>query len=268
MQSVYVLPNGKVLADEGVVAGAEVTVYVLNPNTNRYVVWDGEAFLQQNPQTTDPEGKYGLILPPGKYYLEVRLKGYRLLRTPIFNLDNHIPINTDFSLEKLSTFKLFGKEFYLPTWKKTLVPVAINQLEGLLEEEVSSLVESELPFFILQQGDNPLYSSDLVGKPTVLSFLTTWSPLATAQMEVLDELMENSGIRTVGVFEQETTSKVSLFMNRGGYMTNVWADEDGELVDDFSLHTTPTHVLIDSKGIVKDVVVGFLSKEELLEKLY
>ena len=268
LQSVYVLPNGRVLIDEGVVADARVTVYVLNPNTNRYVVWDGKAFLQQNPQTTDPEGKYGLILPPGKYYLEVKKKGYRLLRTPIFNLDDHTPINTDFSLEKLSTLRLLGKEFYLPSWKKTLVSVVVNQPENLFVEEVSSLVGSELPFFIINQGDKPLYSSDLVGKPTVLSFLTTWSPLANAQMEVLGELKKNNGIRTVGVFEQETTSKVSLFMTRGGYETEVWADEDGELVEDFSIHTTPTHILLDSKGKVRDVVVGFMGKEEILKKLY
>lgn len=268
LQHINILANGRVLYDNKPVLEAELRVFVLNPNTNRFVMWNGETYSQNNPQIADQEGKYGLILPSGTYYMEVGLDGYRLLRTEIFSIENHTPINTDFSLEKLTTFKLFGKEFYLPTFKKTLVSVSINQPESLFTGEVSSLIGSELPFFILSQGASPLYSSDLVGKPTVLSFLTTWSPLVSEQMEVLDGLMENSGVRTVGVFEQETTSKVKLFMSRGGYETSVWADEDGELVDDFSIHTTPTHVLMDSKGKVRDVVVGFLSEEELLEKLY
>jgi thiol:disulfide interchange protein len=44
-------------------------------------------------------------------------------------------------------------------------------------------------------------------------------------------------------------------------------DEDGLLVETFNLHTVPTHFFLDSKGIVKNVFVGFLNAQALVTKL-
>ena len=123
------------------------------------------------------------------------------------------------------------------------------------------MVGKPLSEITLPTKNGVLYGSDLLGQPTVVSFLTTWSPVAADQMMALAALAENSGVKVIPIFEQETQSMVDLFIKRGGYTLPVWVDEDGKLGEEFELGTAPLHWLVDSKGMIKAIHTGFLTSE-------
>lgn len=58
------------------IPGAIVTLYWLNPKTQKYEIWPGKEFAQENPQITDSTGKYAFLVPEGYYYLRVEAPGY------------------------------------------------------------------------------------------------------------------------------------------------------------------------------------------------
>jgi hypothetical protein len=65
--------NDRLDEGEPVIAGAEVTLSQLNPETGDLVEWDGRATGQFNPQTTDGSGRFAFFaLPPGEYRLQIK----------------------------------------------------------------------------------------------------------------------------------------------------------------------------------------------------
>lgn len=96
-------PLGKIIVKErGTVSpGSEVSVFVLNEDEKGYVRWQGEEFGTPNPFIADPDGKYSLFLPPGKYYLKVQKDGFEKIRSEKFEVKTSGYIDIDFRLVKL-----------------------------------------------------------------------------------------------------------------------------------------------------------------------
>ena len=61
---------------EARISDANVFIYWLNPDTNKYELWPAKDFQQENPQTTDITGKYSFLVPVGEYYLKVDSHDY------------------------------------------------------------------------------------------------------------------------------------------------------------------------------------------------
>lgn len=58
------------------ISGAVVSLYWLNPETQRYELWPAKDFQQENPQTTDVRGSYSFLVPNGNYYIKVDAPGF------------------------------------------------------------------------------------------------------------------------------------------------------------------------------------------------
>lgn len=99
--SLLVDPSGYIYdaADGSRVRGATVTLYYLQPDRDAWVVWDAEAFGQQNPQTTPKDGSYGFMVPPGSYYIEVSAKGYALHRSQTVVVEADRPVFLNIGLK-------------------------------------------------------------------------------------------------------------------------------------------------------------------------
>ena len=54
----------------------EVSLYVQDPLSKIWALWDGKTFGQENPQKISEDGTYQYFLPPGIYYLQIRSSGY------------------------------------------------------------------------------------------------------------------------------------------------------------------------------------------------
>jgi len=237
---------------------AQISVYIFNQTENDFVLFDASPYLQVNPQPTDADGHYRLILPAGKYYLEITAPGQRKQRTTIFNIASPTPITQNFSLTP---------SFFFANWWAQTVPF---QSTNIPSDSISanSLVGQPLPDFDLSTADFAFSNTTILGKPTVITFITSWEPQTSDQLLALDRFQAtNPGINIVAVAVQESVSKVSIFQKTGGYTTPIVADPDGILVLPLSLQSLPTHLIIDKKGIIKEVIVGYTDENSLLNSV-
>jgi hypothetical protein len=56
---------------------AKASLYVLNPSTKSYELWDAEPYGQVNPQVTKSDGQYAFLVPAGTYQLRIEVEGYK-----------------------------------------------------------------------------------------------------------------------------------------------------------------------------------------------
>ena len=146
------------------------------------------------------------------------------------------------------------------------------------EAKVSGVkIGEKAPYFELKDLDeNPVAITGLLGKPFILTFWTTWNILSADQIKIFDDYLvarekENNGIEAlfdiVTINSQEDKSIVSNFMRRGGYQVKVLLDEDGSAGEAYHARNLPVTYFLDADGIIRDVSLGILSEEMLLQKI-
>ncbi|MCS7283265.1 MAG: carboxypeptidase regulatory-like domain-containing protein [Anaerolineae bacterium] len=80
------------------IQGATVTCYYSDTEKNEWVIWEAALYNNQlNPQSTDAEGRYGFMVPPGQYYVTASKPGYADNRTEVYTIppevtDANIPL--------------------------------------------------------------------------------------------------------------------------------------------------------------------------------
>lgn len=268
LNKVMVVANGKLSGQNNEVANGKITVYYQEPVTDTWAVWDGAAYSQNNPQITDGNGNYSLFLPPGKYYLHVEAPGFKTSDTEFFTIDTPKPINANFTLSPLKLLFALGPiKIYLPDFSTLSVPF-VNNVPTAATQSTNELIGQSTPFFSLSvSGQNSFTSDSLTGKPTVLTFLNTWSPSSTEQISILDKFAQNKDFNSAVIVEGEKVSKVYVFQKRGGYSLPIFADPDATLAIPYNLSFLPVHYFLDRKGVVQKVIYGALNEEELANTL-
>jgi len=129
------------------------------------------------------------------------------------------------------------------------------------------LLGKNLPATKLVNSEGRSLTTSYLGKPTILTFLNTWSPLAVSQLGDLEVVARNKDVNLVVIVPQESAASLTIFQKRGGYKLTMLADPDGELVEVVNLNSVPTHLFINRKGVVQKVKVGLMPSKELLENL-
>lgn len=252
-----------IIEHAGTVTGATkqastFTVYTFDTDSQQFVVWNSEPFNQRNPQQTGDNGTYSLFLPSGKYYIEVTSLGYKKVRSQIFDITIPTAITKDIVLQKVS-YTLLEKLLSIIG----LSPVDEVKIDGTaihyLQKE-SDLMNTEIP--------NYEFVSQFRGKPTVISFVSTWLPGAVEQIQELSDVQADiPEVRFVVVGSLESKTKFDIFMRRGVYGLSYFSDADGEITSPLGLETMPTHLFLDRKGIIKNTFVGVISKNQIKERL-
>jgi len=268
LNKVLVVSNGKLSSFvNGEAANGKITVYYQEPITNTWQVWDAAAYSQINPQVTNANGGYNLFLPPGKYYLHIEAFGFKTTDTEFFTVDSPEPINANFALKPLKLLFALGPiKIYLPDFSVFSVPFKNNLPE--VTGNANSMVGQATPFFNLSVSNQNSFSSDsLTGKPTVLTFLNTWSPASTEQISILDRFAKDKDFNSAVIVEGEKVSEVYVFQKRGEYSLPIFADPDATLAIPYNLSFLPVHYFLDRKGVVQKVIYGALNEEELANTL-
>lgn len=258
---------GRILNHGKPVKDAKVSIYFLENNSQRWTLWDGASFGQTNPQKTDSTGQFGALLPEGKYYFDIEAPGYKHTVSSIFDVNDPVVINSDFTLSPLKL--LFGFwifKIYLPDFSTQTVPVTLKL--PTLSKNSSNLINHEAPIFSLPTLDgNESNISSLRGSPIVLTFLNIWNPQISEQISAEEELKGKTSFKPYVVMVGSTKSKVTIFAKRGGYKIPIFIDQDATLSDPYGLNSMPAHYFIDRFGVVKRVEKGVLSESDLEEAL-
>lgn len=72
------------------IKGTQITLYWFNQKTDRWEIWPGQTYNQENPQITNEKGEYGFMVAPGKYSLLFNKKWYLSKTIKEFELENNI----------------------------------------------------------------------------------------------------------------------------------------------------------------------------------
>jgi len=266
LNSVVVLNKGGVTTGSEPAIDANIAIYYFEATTNQFTLWDGQAYDQENPVKVDTNGNYSLILPTGKYFLEVRSRESDVRRSEIFTIGKTTPINVDFNLEEQKNIKLGPWSFSLPEIFQEPLKIDISHM-GLIQPIESQIQGKEIPFFSLE-GEGLKYDSFYFrGKPTVFTFVNTWHPSASEQIEILDSLAKETKFNFVVVVPQESESKIEIYKKLGGYEVLMLADPDSTFFGELDISNLPAHVFTDNKGVVKKIKIGTLNTEEVIGNL-
>ena len=96
------------------VAGAKVSAYFYDKDSNAWLLWDGEAYGQENPVESDAAGTFRYFLPEGTYELRVRASEYKRAKTSPFTLQKPTLVTLTIPLEKSGfwerVLQMFGEK--------------------------------------------------------------------------------------------------------------------------------------------------------------
>lgn len=269
LSAVNVAPAARLVSATNGTAGigdAKVTLYFKQPGTGQWVVWDGRGFGQENPQRTDADGTFQLLVPAGTYYLRAESKGRQTLLTRQFSVDQPTPL--------VPTIKMTAKpHIKIGSWVLELPWVVVQREEikpGVSSDAKSSmdLVGKPLPNFSLPSTGGTMVSPvGLLGKPTVVTVMSTWAPTTSEQLPAIVKLQKNTDVNVVPMVLGERAGRVQAYTGRTGYDVNVVIDADATLGPVLGVPSIPTHYIVDRKGIVRQVVTGVVTIERLQDLL-
>ena len=124
--------------------------------------------------------------------------------------------------------------------------------------------------FELQDLDGNINKiSDFYGAPLILTFWTTWNQSSADQIKILDDYSSRDTrnlFKIVAINIQEDKSVVANFVKRGGYKVKILLDESGAIGELYNAHNLPAAYFIDKDGVLRDVYIGILSEQMLVEK--
>lgn len=92
----------------------------------------------------------------------------------------------------------------------------------------------------------------------VLDFWTISCPPCHSVAPVLQDIHKKygfHGVRVVGVNLADSTAAIKKYMDSNGY-AYIQTTDRGTVANAYGIYATPTVVVIDRKGIVRDVMVG------------
>jgi hypothetical protein len=247
------------------VSGAKVTLYYRQPGSGQWVVWDGAGFGQRNPQVSKANGAFEMLVPAGTYYLKVEARDYQTLVSRQFVLDQPTPLVPTVRLTARPRLG-WGKFSVALPW----VSVRREQIQpaGAAAAGGGVLVGHSFPAFDLPNtAGGTTGTVGLLGKPTLVTVMSTWAPSTSEQMPALARLQANHDLNVVPLMLGERPARVQAFLGRSGYDVDVTIDGDAVLGQALGTPSLPTHYVVDRKGVVRAVVTGVVPAQKLLDLL-
>ncbi len=256
------------------ISNALVQVYFFDTIRQAWVLWDSESYGQKNPQQVTNEGKYGFLVPSGKYYLEVKANGYKTARSQILDFGDNTILNYDFSLETKLILRfnlpILGKiEISIPTFGPPTTITVNPKPESTFQPKPQLESGSPAPRLVLPSYSGKVIDTSALHSKYVISFVSIWSIHSLEQISILNEVQKELQVdqSLFAVFLQETMGTTQVFMRRGEYNFTALIDKNGESTNNFPITTLPQHFFIDSRGKIQEIYTGVLSKEELLNRI-
>ena len=147
-----------------------------------------------------------------------------------------------------------------------LVQLAIAAPEMIPEVDVELVGRTapEVEASLLDGGDFKL--SALRGKPVILAFWASWCGPCRLELPALDELQkQRSDIAIYAVNVDREKAKANAFLKQVKIDLPIVWDNESMALGAYQILSMPTVIVIDAKGTVKLVKVGFNRERALSE---
>jgi hypothetical protein len=263
LATVQVMPPVQLVGNSGLAKKAVATLYYLNASDHSWKVWDAAAYGQKNPQPMNNKSALSLIVPAGTYYLKLVVPGAPDTLTRSFTVNRTTPLSGAVHLAEWARLKLGPVSIPLPWTSLERAPIT-----PLASGAGSSAVGSRLPLVRLPTTSGGNVSPvDWYGKPTVLAAIATWAPNVSDELDELSKLRSNTDINVVVLAQQQQAETVAAYLDIAGRSLEGVADPDGLLSGTLTTPGIPVLYFVDRHGIIKKVMVGSRSANEILTNL-
>jgi thiol-disulfide isomerase/thioredoxin len=113
-------------------------------------------------------------------------------------------------------------------------------------------------------GAFPPSIGSLRGRVVLLDFWATWCMPCRVVIPKLGALQARYGAQGLSVLgmSTETAQDVALFAQRVAMRYPVAIDKDAETTRSYGVASLPTLIVIDKRGVVRDVAIGYDSSED------
>lgn len=139
--------------------------------------------------------------------------------------------------------------------KKTLKLEAIPDRVELMQKQ---LMDKPVPPFALTTlgTKKPISQQDLIGKVTILEFWATWCPACRAAIPRLNQWAKTrKNIQIIGISD-EKEEVVQAFLKTEKIDYTIAIDSQDRIQADFQIGSIPTFILVDPKGVVREIALG------------
>ena len=146
--------------------------------------------------------------------------------------------------------------------------VALPADKNATDKRPSAAQDRAAPDFVLPMIDgSQIRLSDLQGHPVLVNFWASWCTPCREEAPDLIKIYndyKDQGLQVIGVDLRESDTAVQGFVDEFGVPYPIALDRDGEVASNWRIggpnQGVPTSYFIDSSGVVRKVVYGYLTK--------
>lgn len=155
--------------------------------------------------------------------------------------------------------------------QKAIAQTTTEQVNNTASKSEGGLeIGNSAPDFTLQTIDGKsLKLSDLRGKKVLLNFFATWCPPCNGEMPDLETFYKenkNNDITVLSVTlttSEQETKNISKFISKYSLTFPVVLDKQGDISNVYQVINIPTSYFIDTKGVIREKMVGAMNKETM-----
>ena len=121
--------------------------------------------------------------------------------------------------------------------------------------------EKAVDFTWKEDGKTVSFSKYTKGKVVLLNIWATWCGPCVAAMPDLAEIAakyKDQGVRLLALNQGEDVGRIEKFLKNRGLDIEVLLDQKGEAARSYLVQGIPQTVIIDEKGVVREVHIGYL----------
>lgn len=141
--------------------------------------------------------------------------------------------------------------------------------KGGINASILPKVGEEAPNFVaISPTGDIVQLSDFRGQPIWLNFWGAWCPPCRAEMPDIQaawEELEPRGLKLLAVSLGDKPSEAISFAELNGVTFDILLDPDRSLTGPtYPIYNFPTHIFVDEDGIVRNIVMAQMSREEAI----
>ncbi len=105
------------------------------------------------------------------------------------------------------------------------------------------------------------------GKPLVLNFFASWCDPCRDEMPLINELAAKEEYRVLGIAVEDTRAAITEFSKEARLIFPIALDLNNTVKRSYRIFGPPATFFIDRQGVIRDVVLGPITRERAREAL-